>query len=265
MHPYTMPRVFYPRLIRRVRAILIDSVLLPVAVFGALILGDALGVSHTYGKLALILVPIIVLEPGLVALTGGTVGHHLLRIRVATIDGQRNISFFAATIRFIAKLLLGSLSLIFVLTTKKHQAVHDLLARSVVVHKDPSALPAYEILAERTPESEAYLYPSAWRRVLVIFGYWVLTTVAISIFSNVVASSSVLRGIVVPPGNTCSCWLWTLSGCCLLEDPLYRGGVDSCMVAGAARVVLSSPALNPARFALWSPHADPRHSVLEAL
>lgn len=189
-----MAQVFYPRLIRRVRAVLIDSVLLPITVLGTLILGDALGVSHVYGKLALVLIPIFVLEPGLVAVTGGTIGHHLLRIRVAAIDGQRNINIFAATIRFIAKLLLGWLSFIFVLTTKKHQAVHDLLAQSVVVHKDSSTLPAYEVLAERTPDSAEYVYPAAWRRVLVIFGYWVLATTALSIFGNIVASDQCLEG-----------------------------------------------------------------------
>jgi uncharacterized RDD family membrane protein YckC len=200
MHLDPMPPIYYPRLIWRVRAILVDSVLLPITVFGSLILGDALGVSHTYGKVALIIVPIFVLEPGLVALTGGTVGHHLMKIRVATLDGQRNINIFAATLRFFAKLLLGWLSLIFVLTTKRHQALHDLLARSVVVHKDPSTLPVYELLTERMPDSAEYSYPSAWRRVLVIFGYWVLATIALPILSNVVASSSCIRG------HSCATW-----------------------------------------------------------
>lgn len=184
----------YPRLIRRVRATLIDSVLVPLAAFGILILGDALGVSHAYGKLALIIVPIFVLEPGLVALTGGTVGHHLMKIRIATLDGQRHINIFAATLRFLVKLLLGWLSLILVFTTKKHQAVHDLLARSVVVLKDPGSLPAYDVLAERVPDSAAHSYPAAWRRVLVIFGYWILANVALSISRNVVASSQCIDG-----------------------------------------------------------------------
>lgn len=199
-----MPPIFYPRLIRRVRAILIDSVLLPVTVFGVLILGDALGVSHTYGKIALIFVPIFVLEPGLVAFTGGTIGHHLLRIRVATLDGQRNISLFAATVRFVAKLLLGWLSLIFVLTTKRHQAVHDLLARSVVVHKDASTLPAYEKLAERVSDSTEYLYPPAWRRVLVIAGYWVLATIALGVLGSVFASRQCVAGY------RCTTWEYLL-------------------------------------------------------
>ena len=138
-----MIQVFYPRQIRRVRAILCDSVLLPIIVFGTLIIGDASGVSHLYGKVALALVPIFILEPGLVAFTGGTIGHHLFKIRVAKTSGYGNINIVAATVRFVVKMLLGWLSLIFVLTTRKHQAGHDLLARSVVIHANPSALTFY--------------------------------------------------------------------------------------------------------------------------
>ena len=163
-----MTTITYPRLIKRVRAVLIDSVLLPLVVIGTLIIGDALGIPGPYGKAMLILIPILVLEPGLVAFTGGTVGHHMLGIRVAKKDGSGNINIFAATIRFVVKLVLGWLSFIFVLTTTKHQAVHDLLAGSIVVHKDPTGLPAYEVLSERTGDSGAYIYPPGWRRIVII-------------------------------------------------------------------------------------------------
>lgn len=188
-----MSPVFYPRLIRRIRAVLVDSVLVPISVFGSLILGDALGVSHVYGKVLLALLPVFVLEPGLVAFTGGTVGHHLFKLRVARIDGQSNINIFAATLRFVVKLLLGWLSFIFVLTTTKHQAVHDLLARSVVVHKYPGELPAYEVLPERVLDSDSYAYPPAWRRVAVITGYWLIALVAISALGNVAVSDACMR------------------------------------------------------------------------
>jgi uncharacterized RDD family membrane protein YckC len=185
--------VAYPRLIKRVRAVLIDSVLVPVAAFGMLILGDTLGVSHPFGKVMLILVPILILEPGLVAFTGGTVGHHLLRIRVTRTDSTRNINIFAATVRFVVKLLLGWLSFIFVLTTAKHQAVHDLIARSVVVHKDATGLPAYDVLAERTVDSANYVYPSAWRRVVIIIAYALLGTVFLSVATALVSSTDCME------------------------------------------------------------------------
>ena len=184
-----MTAVAYPRLIKRVRAVLIDSVLLPVAVFGTLIVGDALGVSHPFGKALLILAPIFFLEPGLVAFTGGTVGHHLLKIRITRMDGMRNINILAATVRFVVKLLLGWLSFIFVLTTARHQAVHDLVARSMVIHKDKNRLPAFEILSERTLETDNYVFPPAWRRIAVIVVYAILVQVVFA-FATFLASTT---------------------------------------------------------------------------
>lgn len=176
-----MNAVAYPRLLRRVRATLVDSLLLTLVAFGALFLAASAGLAHPLGKALLILLPILMLEPGLVALTGGTVGHHLVRLRVTRLDGVRNITFPAATVRFLVKLLFGTLSLIFVLTTSRHQALHDLVARSMVIHKAPQALPAYEVLAERHHDRANYHYPSGWRRVAVVMVYALLATIALSL------------------------------------------------------------------------------------
>ena len=188
-----MSPIIYPRLIKRVRAVLIDSVLLPVAILVTLLLGNALGVSHPVGKAMLILAPIFILEPGLVAFTGGTVGHHLMKIRITRTDGKRNINIFAAIVRFVVKLLLGWLSFIFVLTTAKHQAVHDLVARSLVIHKDTAGLPAFEALTERAFDNAAYVYAPGWRRVVVVFVYAVLATVALSIAITLVSTTECIE------------------------------------------------------------------------
>lgn len=189
-----MDNLTYPRLIKRVRAVLIDSILVLLSVFGALFLSNAAGVSSGVGKAMLMVAPIFILEPGLVAFTGGTVGHHLQRIRVTTLDGKRNINIFAATFRFVVKFLLGWLSFIAVLTTTKHQTVHDLLVRSVVIHKDIRGLPTFDVLHERHVENPAYIYPPAWRRVLVILCYAVLATVCLGIATAVVSTDECLAG-----------------------------------------------------------------------
>ncbi len=189
-----MNSIAYPRLIKRIRAVLIDSVLVPVSVLGTLILGNALGVSHPVGKVMLILAPIFVLEPGLVAFTGGTVGQHLQRIRVTTVDGTRNINIVAATLRFALKIILGWMSFISVFTTARHQAVHDLVVRSVVIHKDATGLPAFEVLSERTLDRATYVYPPVWRRLIVILGYAVAATILLSVATVVVSSSACLEG-----------------------------------------------------------------------
>lgn len=188
-----MNTIAYPRLIKRVRAVLIDSVLVPVAVFSTLILGETLGVSHPLGKVMLILAPIFILEPGLVAFTGGTVGHHLMKIRITRTDGKRNINIVAATVRFVVKLLLGWLSFIFVLTTAKHQAAHDIVARSVVIHKNTEGLPAFEVLPERMLDSVAYVYPPAWLRVIVIIAYAILATVTLFVATALVSTTGCME------------------------------------------------------------------------
>lgn len=186
--------ITYPRFIKRFRAILVDSVILPVAVVAVLITGNAMGVTTAFGKAMLFLVPLLILEPVLVALTGGTIGHHLMKIRVAKIDGSGNINIFAATIRFIVRLLLGGLSLIFVFTTTKHQALHDLIARSVVIHKDPIGLPAFDVLPERENDSAAYIYPAVWRRVVIVSLYWLLISIGLGIAIALTSSDACFRG-----------------------------------------------------------------------
>lgn len=135
-----MDKVAYPRLIKRIRAALIDSVLIPLAFFAGLVLIGVSGISHPLAKLVLAMMPILVLEPGLVAFTGGTVGHHLVGVRVMQAGGTGNIGILAAALRFVVKLLLGGLSFVFILTTRRHQAVHDLVAGSRVVLKDAACL-----------------------------------------------------------------------------------------------------------------------------
>jgi hypothetical protein len=182
-----MTIIAYPRLLLRVRAALIDSVLLPLIVLTVLILGSSsFELSGGLEKLMLIFIPIFILEPCMVAFTGGTVGHHFSRIRVVARDGSRNINILAATIRFVVKLLVGWLSFIFVLKTIKHQALHDLVVGSIVIHKDPTGLPLHEALPERTPVKIDYVYPAVWRRVVAILLYSIFCTFAMVAISTIV-------------------------------------------------------------------------------
>ncbi len=202
-----MNTLTYPRLIKRVRAALIDSVLVPVSVFGVLFLGNEAGVSSDFGKIMLLIAPIFILEPLLVSLTGGTVGHHLQHIQVTSLDGKKHINIFTATFRFIVKILLGWLSLIVTLTTPKHQAVHDLLARSVVIHKDTTGLPSFEVLHERHVEVSGYIYPAVWRRVLVIISYAILATFALGAATMIVSTKECSAGGICTPTAT----LWEIT------------------------------------------------------
>jgi uncharacterized RDD family membrane protein YckC len=185
--------VSYPRLIKRVRAVLIDSVVVPIAAVVSLMVGYAAGITELWARVVLVAVPILIMEPGLVAWTGGTIGHHLVGVKVLKADGIHRLNFFAATLRAIVKFILGWFSLIFVLTTARHQAIHDLVVNSIVVHSDVSGLPSYEVLPERQVESNQYTYPAKWRRVLFIVMYWALCTIALIVFLALLSSENCSR------------------------------------------------------------------------
>jgi uncharacterized RDD family membrane protein YckC len=104
---------------------------------------------HAGFKFSGVAILIIIMEPGLVSITGGTIGHHLRGLRIQRRWDGTNLNIFRATIRFLVKFLLGWLSFLFILQTKKHQAIHDLISGSVVVLKDPAKVPEWDALSER--------------------------------------------------------------------------------------------------------------------
>jgi uncharacterized RDD family membrane protein YckC len=163
----------YPRLIRRVQAVLIDGVIIPVlAIFVVMVVGSD-GYAGSYAAFAAVLA-VFLLEPFLVTATGGTIGHHLRGIRVLDSKTMSGLGILRATLRFIVKTIFGIFSLIVVLTSRKHQAIHDYLSRSIVVVKNPVALPDYEALKERQVEKTGYVYPSRVRRTAIMVLYSVL-------------------------------------------------------------------------------------------
>ena len=190
--------VTYPRLLRRVQAVLIDSLLIPIALFGSIYLISLFAIESPMLKGVALIAPFFVLEPLLVALTGGTVGHHLIGIRVRSIKRDGHINILLAIVRFVVKMLLGWVSFIFVLTTLKHQAIHDMLSGSIVVNRDTALTPSREALPERVEEEPGYISPSKPRRVLLILGYTTLAYLVISVISVILLSTDCLHN------NACS-------------------------------------------------------------
>lgn len=160
----------YPRFLRRLQAVMVDSIVLTVLFMSSLIIASYFGVTGRDS--ALLTAAIIVLwEPLLVSVTGGTIGHHLIGLKVVNSATGKNINIFAAIVRFVVKMILGNLSVIFIFITRYHQAIHDGLVRSVVVLKHPEERPDYEVLSARTVELPNYSYPPVWRRGIMIVIY----------------------------------------------------------------------------------------------
>jgi uncharacterized RDD family membrane protein YckC len=129
----------YASLSSRLRAAFIDTAILALLFFPTLFIID---VSHaTNVALTTVLylipsIPMLVVDLGFVAVTGGTIGHHLLKIRVRKKEGTGNIDLIAASVRFVVKMMLGWTAFIFILNSNRHQALHDMAAGSIVVNKE---------------------------------------------------------------------------------------------------------------------------------
>lgn len=185
----------YPRLLRRVRAALIDSVLLyVVAILFWMMLLPILDAFPAPVRIAYPVLAFFVLEPLMVSFTGGSPGHHLMGIAIHDSRTGSRIGVIRALIRFLLRTFLGWLSLILVLTTKKHQALHDLICRTNVVLLNPEGLPEREKHTERVTEDPRFKYPSRIRRMFVILLYIVLSLLAVSIASTLLISESCLWG-----------------------------------------------------------------------
>lgn len=176
-----MEKITYPRLLRRVQAVLIDSLILSVVVIGSVSLSGALDFEEAWIKAAFLLLPIFILEPLMVSYSGGTIGHHILKLKVRNIKSDNNINIFLACIRFVLKSVLGWFSLVLVMVTKRHQAIHDILISSIVVNKKNNDLPDHESLAERVIEESGYTYPTKILRLFMILVYWIISTVIVLI------------------------------------------------------------------------------------
>lgn len=176
--------VFYPKIPRRIRAVIVDGVITPFFALGTLLVTRSFGLEKDFAILAAVMM-IFMLEPVLVSLTGGTIGHHLNGLKIKNVNTGRNINLLASSVRYIIKVVLGLYSLVLILITKRHQAVHDAFSRSVVILKNPSSLPSYEVLGERIVEESAYIYPTVGRRIAMIIFYTVSLFVFVSFLSGV--------------------------------------------------------------------------------
>ncbi|MBT2971015.1 MAG: hypothetical protein B6D72_16915 [gamma proteobacterium symbiont of Ctena orbiculata] len=132
------------------------------------------------------------LDPILVSTTGGTPGHHLRGITVQRSDAALRLGIARSLLRALIKSLTGWWAFIFVLATKRHQALHDLVSSSVVILREPQSLPASERMAERDHDSEHYEYPSVFRRIIITFTYIIVVSVGLTLLKRALLSNDCL-------------------------------------------------------------------------
>lgn len=128
----------YPGVFLRVKAVVIDSVILLLLILGAVDLFDSFNNVPDFVRIAAFVFIFLLYDPLFTSIFGGTIGHFLFGIRVKRANNpEKNILFPLAVIRYIIKALLGWLSLITVSGNKKAKAIHDIVVQSVVIYKKP--------------------------------------------------------------------------------------------------------------------------------
>ena len=182
--PVLTPR--YARFPRRLRGIMIDWILTMILMFGALLVASAVRSDHFSRTLGIAVVIVLMLyEPILVSLTGGTLGHYFTNLRVVDERNQGNVSFLKAVARFALKGLLGWYSFIVMTATRRNQAIHDLLTRSTVQIRDPAKARPNDYIIERGDFQSPDMPPRP-RRVAVICVYLLL---AVLVYGLVLAAA----------------------------------------------------------------------------
>ncbi len=171
---------------------LLDSVLLGVLFFSLVLLTIQFEITNSIFKTLFIVLPVVLLEPAMMWLTGGSIGHHYSGLRVIGKNSGKNLFILNGIVRFITKTLLGFYSVIMMFLTKRHQSVHDYLSMSVVVFKNEDTVPSRNKLKPRDPE-DALKKPSIIRRLVVSGAYSVLAFVIYNISIYFVVSELCIK------------------------------------------------------------------------
>lgn len=125
--------VEYAILPTRVKAVIIDSLIIVAAMY---LISEVLDSFENVAVLIKMFCFALILlyDPIFTSLYGGTIGHSFCNISVKKeSDLSENISFPLAILRYLIKTSLGWISLISVTANDKRKAIHDFLAKSVVI------------------------------------------------------------------------------------------------------------------------------------
>jgi hypothetical protein len=125
--------------------------------------------------------------------------------------------------------MVGLLAFAFMGTTRRHQALHDLAARTTVEITDPAKARPEHFVEERAPIPQAGL-PSRLRRVVVILAYSVVSWLALVIFMAATESPECFKHT-----SACSPRERVLEN---VYGLLFVGAVAGCIILGwAGRLV----------------------------
>lgn len=181
----------YSRLSRRICALFMDSLVLSLSLI--LLSFIASNIESQTLQVVFVATVLLSLEPLFITFTGSSLGQHLYGLRVRRTNEDKKLGVLRSYVRFFTKMPLGLLSLVAVQTTRKHQAIHDIVSDSIVIFKQQKQVMPYEVLSERDQQTDLYQYPPVARRILVMLGYWIVLAGIVGALSFVGLSESCIE------------------------------------------------------------------------
>ena len=193
----------YASLATRIKASIIDGIILITLFLSIPMIIGAFSNSDSSIKAIAMFAPLILLEPILVTFLGSTIGQYLFGIKVIRVDSRSNCSLFVSFFRYIAKTVLGSLSLVYMLFSRKHQAIHDHLANTVVLISQKKLEMNPQLFKHGEMEqtfNHDYTYPSAIRRFILFIVWYLLACIALGILVEIIAVA-IIPGYTIDAGK----------------------------------------------------------------
>lgn len=127
----------YPQLIERIKATFADTFFILAFLLFVGYLFQTNDAADSDVKKIIIVLTIVIYEPLLVSLLGGTLGHKMMGLMVRDVETvTKKINFFKAFIRFLLKSIFGWISLLTVTSDDKKRALHDKAVGAVVLIKE---------------------------------------------------------------------------------------------------------------------------------
>lgn len=191
----------YATFMARLRALLIDAIIITVAIAVLLLLAAFTEDLPGTGRIVIVAIFALVLlyEPVLVSRSGATIGHRRSGLRVVSDRTNGPPSFLVAFARFVLKTALGLPAFVTMALTRRHQAFHDLLTRTTVQVNDTSAVFPFDYVAARPAAPGEASKPSRLRRVIVSVAFLLLAYIAlIGVLAMAVSGSCLLNSACSP-------------------------------------------------------------------
>jgi uncharacterized RDD family membrane protein YckC len=124
----------YPQLTDRIQSVLIDTILIVILMFVFSTILDKIENPPDWIRIVMFVGIWFVYEPLCITL-GFTLGNYIKGIRVRQVkDTSKRINIFQSLIRYLFKLLLGWFSFLTINSNSKRRAIHDIIARSVMIN-----------------------------------------------------------------------------------------------------------------------------------